>query len=196
VTTTTSTILLSQLKDARNDKAWSDFVQRYWTLLNAFGLKLGLGREDAADAAQEALIAFAEAYREGQYDRERGRLRHWLFGFSRNKVLHMLRSRAAQHVVSPAGSKADLLLNVPDDASMSELWEAQWRQAVLRACLDQVKPEMSPETIRAFELMASGELSSEEAAARLGMTVNAVMKAKRRVLARLREVYRQMEADW
>ncbi|MBP7935849.1 MAG: sigma-70 family RNA polymerase sigma factor [Phycisphaerae bacterium] len=193
---TTNTMLLNDLKDVRNDKAWSEFVQRYLAVLIAFGLKLGLGREDAADAAQDALLAFAEAYRKGQYDRSRGRLRHWLFGFARNKVLHVLRSRAAQHVVSPDGSKTDLLLNVPDDASMSKLWEAQWRQAVLRACLDQVKPEMSPETIRAFELMTSGEVSSEEAAAQLGMTVNAAMKAKRRVLARMREVYRQMEADW
>ncbi|MBP7933573.1 MAG: sigma-70 family RNA polymerase sigma factor [Phycisphaerae bacterium] len=194
--TTTSTVLLSQLKDARNDRAWSDFVQRYWRLLNAFGLKLGLGREDAADAAQEALVAFVEAYRQGRYERDRGRLRHWLFGIARNKVLHMLRSRAAQHVVSPEGGKSDLLFNVPDDQSISEVWELQWRQAVLRACLDQVKSEMSPETIRAFELMVSGEVSSGVAAAQLGMTVNAVMKAKRRVLVRMREVYRQMETDW
>ena len=50
--------------------------------------------------------------------------------------------------------------------------------------------------MQAFELLVLSERPAEEVAAQLGMSVNAALKAKRRVLARMREIYRALEADW
>ena len=75
---TTNTSLLAGLRDRSNDACWSEFFGRYQPLLVGFGHKLGLSETDAQDAAQETLMAFVSTYREGGYDRQKGRLRTWL----------------------------------------------------------------------------------------------------------------------
>lgn len=195
--TATSTYLLIGLKDARNDQVWSDFVERYRPVLVAFGIRLGLKQADAEEAAQESLLDFFQAYVGGRYDREQGRLRNWLLGIARNKVLEKLRKLAkARMMKQPAGTSSDWLAQLPDEASMSEIWEAQWRQAVIKACLLQIRNTVEPSTLRAFELLVFKELPPEEVARQLQSTVNAVMKSKRRVLSFVREIYRKMEQDW
>ena len=67
LSTITNTALLMGLQ-ARDDPAWTTFYSRYQPVLVAFGKRLGLRESDAQDAAQEALLAFADGFRKGQYD--------------------------------------------------------------------------------------------------------------------------------
>src|SRR4029453_12334468 len=96
--TVTNTLLLAGLKDNKNDAVWSDFFARYQPMLLAFARKLGMSDEDAKNAAQEALMAFVSAYREGAYDRKKGRLRTWLYGIASHKVRDMQRKRRGREL--------------------------------------------------------------------------------------------------
>ena len=78
---TTSTIL-EGLKEFEGGDAWERLVERFRRPIVSFIRDLGLAESDAEDVAQETLIAFAEAYREGKYDPAKGRLSHWLFGIA------------------------------------------------------------------------------------------------------------------
>ena len=54
--------------------------------------------------------------------------------------------------------------------------------------LEQIEPDFSATTFQAFRLVTLGGHKPPEVAAALGLTVNAVLLAKSRVLRRLREV--------
>ena len=95
--TRTTTALLDDLADPANEAVWHDFDARYRPVLVGFGRRLGLGAEDAADAAQDALARFVRSYREGRYDRGRGRLSSWIIGIARNCIVDQMRTRAARH---------------------------------------------------------------------------------------------------
>ena len=58
---------------------------------------------------------------------------------------------------------------------------------VLRHLFSQVQPEFQPQTWQAFQMVMLQGARPAEVAVRLGMSVNAVLLAKSRILARLRQ---------
>lgn len=195
MSTTTSTTLLSKLRDQENHSVWNDFCSRYTPLLVGFAQRLGLDHHDAQDAAQAALCAFAIAYRDNQYHRDRGGLRTWLFRIAANKVRDIQRLKRKDRPLGQA-SGTDLFDRIPDDHTLSCLWDAQWQRAIARQAIRQVRGEVELATFQAFALTFLKEWPNERAAEKLGMTANAVSKAKRRVLSRLGEIRGELEQDW
>lgn len=189
-TTTTSTDLLIGLKEAGNSTAWGQFVHRYRQPILRCAAGQGLSPHDSEDVAQRALTAFSNAYQAGNYNRERGRLRDWLFGFVRIEIKNCRRQQA-RHAAGDAeiGDPAD-------EDRLSALWEQEWRQAVLQHCFEVVRREVQTQTFQAFELFALQGLAAREVAQRLGVSENAVFGAKRRVLRRIRELLPQAEETW
>src|SRR3954470_19563500 len=83
---TTATVL-QKLRDFENHDAWESFAERFRTPVVSFAKGMGLRQADAEDAAQETLLAFAEAYRRGDYDPAKGRLSRFLFGIAYRQAL-------------------------------------------------------------------------------------------------------------
>jgi RNA polymerase sigma-70 factor (ECF subfamily) len=191
----TNTYLLMGLKDQGNGRVWEEFCARYRPVLVSFALRLGFSVDDAQDAAQESLLAFVESYRKGRYDRQKGRLRTWLLAIARNQMLGARRRAKRLHTVEPEG-KAEVLASIPGEDELTRLWEAEWRKALIQACLKQVRRYLEETTVRAFELTVLERWPADKAAAQLGISRNAVFHAKRRVLSHLREAYRCMEDFW
>ena len=192
--TTTNTILLDGLVDPANDAVWREFDDRYRPVIEAFAVKLGLRPEDAADAAQETMVQFARDYRAGRYDRERGRLRSWIFGIARHRVLDAQRARARRR--ERRGESA--LSDVQGSDDFERIWDDQWRKALLRTALDELRagPRLEPRTLRAFELVALRGVAAAEAAREIGMSIDEIYVAKSRVLKRLRQIVSELEQNW
>lgn len=193
--TQTNTMLLVGLRDAANQAVWTEFFGRYQPLLVSFGRRLGLGDDDAQDAAQDTLLAFAKAYRQGRYDRAKGRLRTWLLTIATNKIRDLQRRRC-ERLMGESGDGTAFIDRIPDERSMSDVWEAEWKQAIIRQCLDYVRPRVEPTTMRAFELLAIEGVSGEEVATQLGISRNAVYQAKSHVLSHMRAYQQQLEEIW
>jgi RNA polymerase sigma-70 factor (ECF subfamily) len=196
----TSTSLLAGLRDPENHAVWRQYVERYRSLIVAYAAKLGVPAEDGEDVAQAALLSFSSAYRDGRYDRAKGRLSSWLFGIATNEVRAWRRRRgeragAGDRRAGPTESER-ALAEIESDDALGALWEREWRDAVLWECLSVLRREMRPETVRAFELYALGERPAGDMARELGLTENAVFLSKRRVLARLRELLPLVEDAW
>lgn len=199
VRTSTSTVLLEQLRDSNNHGVWREFDARYRPLLMAYAMcSFGLKPDDAEDVAQMSLAAFASAYREGKYDREKGRLRHWLFGIATHRAQEVVRqNRRCLEVQAPAqGDGTAFLHRVPSDAELEAAWNEEWQRAVYRQCLAEVRLQVDARSVEAFELMTRGVLSGQEVAERLGMSRNAVYVARHRVLKRIRELAPIMAEIW
>jgi RNA polymerase sigma-70 factor (ECF subfamily) len=188
LTTATSDTLLAGLLRHDDAGAWTDYVARYRPLLVRYARTFGLPAADAEDAAQDALLAFATAYRQGQYEREKGRLRSWLFGIARNTMLAARRRRGAEVQVAESAEGTGFFTGIADEDRMEQEWDRQWQQAVLRQCLLEVRREIEERTITAFELFVQQGLPAREVAERTGLSENAVFCAKRRVLHRMREL--------
>lgn len=195
--TITNTVLLEGLRDAGNRSVWSQFVGRYQPLIVKYARRFGLHDADAEDAAQQALIAFCGAYQEGKYEREKGRLRVWLFGIARNQIRNAIKKGRRREVqITDNSTGTDFFARNLDDDTFERLWEEEWREAVLRQCLQEVAREFDPKTIEAFELFAWKGQTAQAVAERLGVTPNAVFIAKHRIMKRIRELMPKMEDIW
>lgn len=193
----TNTEILNGLQDAGNDAVWQAFVARYRPVLVAFARRLGLADDAAEDAAQDALISFLGAYRSGGYVRDRGRLRSWLFGIAANAIRKQRHRAPRERLLGPGdGSSAAPIEAVRDERTWSDVWELEWRQAVLKACLGKLRETTEPHSIQAFELYVLGDWPAERVADALGMSRDAVFQTKRRLLTRLREIVADMERDF
>jgi RNA polymerase sigma-70 factor (ECF subfamily) len=187
---TTSTVL-QRLRDGEEPEAWHQFVERFRAPVVQFGRLRGLAELDAEDAAQEAFVAFLEAYREGRYDRQRGRLSQWLFGFADRCIRRARRERGAVPLPAAGVLPVHVDLEAPD--ASEQAWEEEWERALLQECIRRARPEFRPPTFRAFELAVREKRPAAEIAAELGVDVKSVYNAKHRVIQRIREIRRLLE---
>ncbi len=184
----TTTQVLTNLRKGHDPSAWQGLCQHFTPAIIDFGRKLGLTPEEAEDAAQETLLAFVRAWQQGRYERDKGRLSSWLFGFAKRIILKTRRQRPREHTVGPNAQGEDFWSHIPDDARLTLTWETQWKRVVLTRCLEHLRREADPRVFAAFSRYALQEQSVEHVAEQLGMSRNAVYIAKCRMLTRLREL--------
>lgn len=189
---TTSTIL-SNLRDYDNRDAWDRLIARFRPPIVSFARQIGVPAAEAEDVAQETLTAFAQAIREGRYQREKGRLSHWLFGIAYRQVLKERRVSAQRHKRQVQPPDTLWLTHLPQEPEATTVWDRQWHNSMLQHCLDQVRTEVEAVTYQAFELLVRGERTAADAARELNVPVKTVYNAKHRVLKRVRELRAQYE---
>ncbi|MBI3820431.1 MAG: sigma-70 family RNA polymerase sigma factor [Planctomycetes bacterium] len=191
---TTSTVL-DKLHDHADQTAWTDFVGHFRAPIVRFVMRNGLSASDAEDVAQETMMAFARNYRLNRYDRTKGRLKDWLFGIARNQMLQARKSRMLQFDAGGAGSSAsesNAIFDVPDAAHVA-WWEDEWERAVYERCLDQVRNEVTAQSMEIFKLLITGGISADEVAARSGVSTTVVYNVKSRVSRRIAELARKYQ---
>ena len=186
----TTTILLERLRDADHE-AWAQFCDRFRPAVVRFVQTLGLGPDDAEDAAQEALTVFHSRYRDGHYDRRKGRLSSWLFGMAYRVGLRA-RARRGNLDVNPGG-QSSIWSRIPDRSVSRVEFDRCFEWGVLRECVRRVEGEVKPQTMTAFRRLVIEGASVADVAAELGVSKNTVMIAKFRVLKRIRELRPYLE---
>lgn len=189
----TTTTVLASLRDFNDESAWGRFVSRFRQPVLRFARSIGLTESDAEDVTQETLVAFAEGFRKGQYDRTKGRLSQWLFGIAYRKAMDEQRRAARRPGVQapPASSSADGRL--VDEATLIATWDLEWEQSLMEQCLEQARNEVEPVTFRAFEMVVRECRDAGEVAAALGVNIKLVYNAKHRVLTRVRRLRAEFE---
>lgn len=191
--TATSSTLLEGLKDAADRTRWQLYVDRYRPLIVSFSRARGLDAEEAEDFAQTALLEFARAVRDGRYDRDKGRLRTWLFGIVRRQLSSFRRKVARRREEELA---TDHVVPARGGDELEATWDAEWHRAVLAQCLREIQAIVEPQTFAAFRGVALEERPAAEVARELGITENAVYGSKRRVLQRVRELLPLVDDIW
>ena len=189
----TTTQVLEDLKTSNDTLAWQRFCDYFHPVVVNFATQLGLSATDAEDAAQETMVAFLKAFRDGKYDREKGRLSNWLFGVAKRVILNLRGHQPLERLIADKATGTSFWDLIQDDHDIEHSWETQWRQMVLTRCLEQARREFAPKVFEAFELYALSQMPVDEVAQRLTMSRNAVYIAKSRVLSRLRQLEHQFE---
>lgn len=191
---TTSLSLLDRLRDARaDDPGWIKFQDIYLPFIRLWLARVpGLG-EESSDLAQEILIVVVRVV--PTFDRRReGSFRAWL----REVTVRQIRSYRRQRARRPLAGLEQIdsfLDGIADPAgSLARDWDRQHDQHVTRKLLAVVRPDFSPHTWDAFRRFCIDGEPARVVAEELGISENAVILAKHRVLKRLRQEAGQLLA--
>ena len=176
----TSASLLAQLQQAPADQAaWAAFVGRYGPLILGWCRRWGLQEADAQEVHQEVLLRLVRAMQAFRYDPAR-RFRGWLKTVAHHAWQDLARARRS---VAAGGDPApdDPLQSVAARDDLAGWIERAYEQELLERAVVRVRPRVLPQTWDAFRLTALDGLPGAEVAARLGMPVTSVYKAKSNV---------------
>ncbi len=173
--------LLERVRDPADATSWRRLVALYDPLIRRW-LHRSVEGADEDDLVQEVLGAVLGAMPSFEHSGRPGAFRHWLRTTTGHHLSAFWRSRRSRGVARPFDWDQ---LQEPE-SDLSRAWDREHDEFVARRLLDLMEPEFSPTTWRAFRRQVLDGLKAAEVAAELGTTVNAVLLAKSRVLARLR----------
>lgn len=183
----TSLSLLNRLRRAPESESWNRLVELYTPLIRTWLRKYDVQASDADDLVQEVLLAVSKDINRFDHGGQPGAFRGWLKAILVNRLRGFWRSRARRPHARGDADIDQRLAQLDDPASeMSQIWNRQHDQFVLRQLLELVEPHFSPSTWRAFYLVALKNQRADLVADELKISVNAVFIAKSRVLSRLR----------
>ena len=182
-----SSTLLDQLR-AQRPEAWRRLVDLYGPVIYRWCRLAGVPKDEAADVVQDVFAAVTKHIGGFHRDRPGDSFAAWLRSITHSKIVDCFRTRQGR-VAGQGGTDAyQRLCQVPEPsaASLSED-PKEIRLLVARLGLDLVRNEFENRTWQAFWQVAVEGQQVDMVAADLAMTVQAVYKAKSRVLRRVRQ---------
>jgi RNA polymerase sigma-70 factor (ECF subfamily) len=179
----TSASLLDEAR-ASDSAAWDRLVKLYAPLLDAWLAAAGLQPVDRDDLTQRVLAVLLRRLPDFEHNGRAGAFRAWLRGIAANVLREFWRERPV------AGADAMLEDLVDPEGGLSRVWDEQHDRHLLSGLMELVRPEFTPATWQAFCRVALDGVAARVAAEELGLSVNAALIAKSRVLARLRQAAR------
>jgi RNA polymerase sigma-70 factor, ECF subfamily len=164
--------------------AFEELVSRYEAKIYRLTMNITRNKEDAEDAMQDA---FLKSYSHLKDFQEDSRFYTWLVRIAANEALMRLRKRR------PNQFSLDEPIEGDDDVMPRELedWgpspEQRYAQTEMHEILNQVIDQLEPEYRVPFVLRDMEELSTEETAEAMGISVAAVKSRLLRARLKLRQ---------
>ena len=184
----TSLSLLVRLRCSPESENWNRLVDLYAPLLRAWLRKYDVQDSDADDLAQEVLLAVSKDLGKFEHGGQPGSFRGWLKAILVNRLRKFWRARDRRPQARGDSDIDARLAQLDDPASeMSQIWNRQHDQYVLRQLLALVEPHFTPNTWTAFCRVTLEGADPGVVAEEMGISRNAVIIAKCRVLSRLRQ---------
>jgi RNA polymerase sigma-70 factor (ECF subfamily) len=179
--------LLNRVK-AGDPAAWDRLVSLYYPLVYGWCRQGVRQAEDAQDVAQEVFQTLVTGLWNFRLRHPGDTFRGWLRGVVRHKLQDYWRRQQAgeQAAGGDASPRWSDLPDVAADGSSGDAPAPESARLVWRA-LGLVRGEFEERTWQAFWRVTVDGESPADVAASLGVSRNAVFKAKSRVLARLRQ---------
>jgi RNA polymerase sigma-70 factor, ECF subfamily len=164
--------------------AFEELVNRYERKIFRLTMNITRNREDAEDAMQDA---FMKAYAHLADFQEDSRFYTWLVRIAANEALMRLRKRRPNQfsLDEPIEGDDDLMPREVEDWGPSP--EQRYAQSEMHEILNQVIDQLEPDYRAAFVLRDVEELSTEETAAAMGISVAAVKSRLLRARLKLRQ---------
>jgi RNA polymerase sigma-70 factor (ECF subfamily) len=185
----TSVTFLERLRQQPDEESWQRFVDLYAPLIRGWLGRYAVGAEDAEDLAQEVLAVVVRELPNFEHNQKRGAFRNWLRVVAVNQLRLLWRGRRGEAAAPSA--MAQMLEQLADpNSSLSQLWNQEHDRHVTHRLMNMIQPQFEAKTWQAFRRVALDGVKAAAVAEELGMTVNAVLLAKSRVLCRLRQELR------
>ena len=185
----TSISLLDRLRSAGpDDPQWRRLHDIYEPWILRWLARVPELGDEARDLTQEVLLVVVREL--PGFERQRdGSFRRWLGNVVANRLrAHWKKRKRRPRVGLDSDSVEGFLEQLEDPASaLSRQWDEEHDQFVLQRLMATVERDFTKSTWEAFRRTTLGGEAPAAVAADLGITVNAVLTGKSRVLRRLRE---------
>ena len=173
--------LLERLRLCPDPASWQRLVDLYTPLIAGWLRRQQVQAADVDDLTQEVLATVVRELPHFRHDLRQGAFRRWLRSIAVNRLRTLWRAR----LPSPLGEQT--LDRLEDPASdLSRLWDEEHDRHVVRRLLELIEPDFEPATWEAFRMLVLEGKPTQEVAAALSLSPNAVRIAKSRVLGRFR----------
>ncbi len=190
--------LLLRLRDARDQQAWSIFLEIYQPLIYRVIRQRRVQDSDAREVTQEVLLAVANSIDQWEADPHRGTFRGWLTTITKNLVVNFLIKQSRHPRGSGDSDFGRGLEALPAPAGdESSLFDVEERRQIFRWAADRIRPEFRESNWQAFWRTAVEGQGAIEVARELGISPGLVYVSRNRIMKRLREKveeFRRMEA--
>jgi RNA polymerase sigma-70 factor (ECF subfamily) len=175
----TSLTWLGRLVTAPADGDWKQLLDAYGPLLHGWLARAGVPAADRDDLVQDVLMVVVR--RVGEFERRGpGAFRAWLRGILANHLKKFFRTRADRPAV-------DLEAITDGESVLGRQWDREHDEYHAARAMRAVEGDFAPATWAAFRRQVIDGRCAAEVATELGLSLNAVILAKSRVLKRLRE---------
>ena len=178
----TSLTWLGRLTNAPTGTDWRRLVDAYGPLLAKWLVRTGVPAADCDDLVQETMIVVVRRVKEFDH-RGPGAFRAWLRGIVANQARKYFRD-------TPRRILVDLDAIADSDSVLSKQWDREHDEHLAARAMRLVERDFAPQTWRAFQRQVFDGCRPVDVAAELGLSLNAVLLAKSRVLKRVREELR------
>jgi RNA polymerase sigma-70 factor (ECF subfamily) len=181
----TSLSLLQRFRGASDSDAWPTLLSVYVPLLEQWLRGHKMQPADIHDLIQEIVVVMLKELPAFEHNGRIGAFRHW----PRQVMVNCLRSHWRSRWTARGDDTLRAIADQLEDpgSGLNGQWEREHDQFVLCRLTELIEPEFEPNTWQAFRRTVPVGESAATVAAELGMSPNAVLIAKSRVLRRLRE---------
>ena len=181
----TSHSLLERARDPADAASWRKLTDLYTPLIRRWVRPYVAQPADVDDVVQDVLAVLVRELPRFEHSRNPGAFRAWLRSIAVNRLRVAWRTRGPA-----AGGDAvlDQLNQLEDQASpLSRAWDEEHDRHVVATLLNAIRLEFQPATWQAFDMTVRDGRPAADVATELGLSVNAVLIAKSRILKRLRQ---------
>ena len=186
----TSLSLLERVR-ARENGAWDRFMRLYEPVVLRWCEQGGLQASDAADLTQDLFTTVLTKLATFRHDHPGASFRGWLWTVTHNRVRLHFRQKAA--LPQPVGGDSAFHeLADPVEGTSDFTAPPESLAEVVRRALELLQHEFEPATWQAFWRVQVEDQPVAATAAALGLSTNAVYKARARVLRRLRDEFGEL----
>ncbi len=176
----TSLTWLGKLVGSPTDADWQPLMDVYAPLVRSWAARAGVPMGDTQDLVQEVLLVVVR--RIGEFEHQHaGAFRAWLRAILANHLKKYFRD----HAKAPCAIDLEALED--GQSGISQKIDREHDAHIVRETMKRIESDFEPLTWMAFRRQMLDEVKPAIVAAELGISLNAVIKAKSRVLKRFRE---------
>jgi RNA polymerase sigma factor (sigma-70 family) len=195
--------LLQRIQNTADQDSWREFYDLYSGLLQRFAVRRGLTMAEARDVVQETFLAVLKAIPQFHYKPSVGSFRSWLLHTTQWRIFDQFQKRGPKEAFQGGVNGIDprstgLMGRIPDESlsqQQEQLWDREWRQNLIQAALQRVKPRISARQFQIFELYVLKGWPVLKVARALNASVTGVYVAKHRVGKQIKREVKQLEAQ-
>lgn len=194
--TRSSLIARIQVKDQRNESAWTEFARAYEPFLHYWIERQGAPSRHVPDIAQQVLIRIARSVDGWRDDGRSASFRRWLQRVARNEAIkHMASESRRIGGQGQGGTDVFEALEQEPDRGADERQVREYEHELMIWAAEQVRGEFRETSWSAFWATQIEGRPTAEVAAELGVTPGAVYASRGRILARIQAKVRDILED-
>ena len=176
----TSLTWLGRLIETPTSAEWKHLSEVYGPLIAKWVERAGVPKASVDDVVQEVFVVVFQ--RVGAFDhRHPGAFRGWL----RAILANQLKKYFQQHTYVTCQFDIDSICDPGSSDSIA--FDREHDEYMVARAMSMIEHEFEPNTWAAFQMQIIDQQRPVDVATHLGMSTNAVVKSKSRVLKRLRE---------